>query len=165
MNKHRNRCKTWSNRCSMRWTIVKFTISESWCYNNSSSLLFFYLLRSLPYGGSYTLYSFLLGHLNHTLVHYLNLYLSICLIKHLFWLSVNDGSWDYTVQGSSSYKCGQKNCCSAFNAVIATFFLDIFIFLSFSYVPEVYPHYWKLLENHLSYPGICLTDIRPIREG
>ena len=46
---------------------------------------------------------------------------SICLIKHLPWLFVNGGGWDYTVQRSSPHKCGQKSCCNAFNAVKATF--------------------------------------------
>ena len=128
----------------------------------SLSLSFF---DPLLYGGFFTLYSFLLDHLDCILVHHLNLYLSTCLVKHLLWLSVNGGGWDYTVQGSSPHKCGQKSCCSAFNAVVAAFPLDISIFLSSSYVPEVYPHHWRLLEDHLNYPGTCLTNIRPIREG
>ena len=44
-----------------------------------------------PMGGSFTLYSFLLNHLDRTLVNNLNLHLSICPIMHLLWLSVNDG--------------------------------------------------------------------------
>ena len=116
-------------------------------------------------GGFFTLYSFLLDHLDRTLVHHLNLYSSICLVKYLLWLSVNSGGWDYTVQGSSSHKCGQKSCCSTYNAVVTAFPLDISIFLSSTYMPEVYPHRWKLLEGHLSHPSTCLTDIRPIREG
>ena len=47
--------------------------------------------------------------------------MSICPISHLLWLSVNGGGWNCTVQRSSSHKCSQKNCCSAFNAVVATF--------------------------------------------
>ena len=117
------------------------------------------------YERSFTLYSFLLDHLHRTLVYHLNLYSSICLIKHLFWLSVNSGGWDYTVQRSSPHKCGQKSCCNVFNVVVAAFFLDISMFLPSSYVPEVYPYCWKLLEGHISHPGICLTDIRQIREG
>ena len=70
-----------------------------------------------------------------------------------------------TVQRSSPHKCGQKSYCSAFNAVVAAFSLDIFVFLSSPYVPEVYPHRWRLLEGHLSLPGTCLTDIRLVREG
>ena len=164
MNKHKNRCTTWWNHCPRRWTIVKFTIFESSCYSNSFSLLFFYIPSSFfHYGGSFTLYSFLLGHLDRTLIHHLNLYLSICLVKRLLWLSVNGGGWDYTVQGSSPHKCGQKSCCSAFNAVVAAFPLDISVFLSSSYVLKVYLHCWKLLEGHLSHLGTCLIDIRPIR--
>ena len=165
MNKHRNRCKTWWNHCPRRWIIVKFTISESRCYSNFFSLLFHYIFLSPSYGGSFTLYSFILDYLDHTLIHHLNLYSSICLIKYLLWLSVNGGGWDYIVQGSSPHKWGHKSCCSVFNAVVAAFPLDIFVFLSSPYVSEVYPHHWKFLEGHLSHPGTCLTDIRPIREG
>ena len=88
--------------------------------------------------------------------------MSICLIKHFLWLFVNSDCWDYTVQGFSPHKCGQKSCCSAFNAVVAAFPLDISVFLSSPYVLKVYPHRWRLLEDHLNYPGTCLTNIRPI---
>ena len=71
----------------------------------------------------------------------------------------------YTVQGSSPHKCGQKSCCSAFNAVVAAFPLGISVFLSSPYVPEVYPYRWRLLEGHLSHSGTCLSGIRPIRKG
>ena len=49
--------------------------------------------------------------------------------------------------------------------VVAAFPLDISVFLSSLYVPEVYPHYWRLLEGRLSHPSACSTDIRPVREG
>ena len=78
---------------------------------------------------------------------------------------MNGGGWDYTVQMSSLHKCGQKSCCSAFNAVVAAFPLDIFAFLSSPYVLEVYRHRWRFLEGHLSHLGTRLTDIRPVREG
>ena len=120
---------------------------------------------SLSYGRSFTLYSFLLDHLDCTLVNHLNLHLSACPIRHLLWLSVNGDGCDCTVQGSSPHKCGQKSCCSAFNAVVAAFLLDISVFLSFSYVPEVHPYRWTFLEDHLSCPSTCLTDIHLIREG
>ena len=115
-------------------------------------------------GGSFTLYSFLLDHLDRTFVNHLNIYSSICLIRHFLWLSMNGGGWDYTVQGSFPHKWGQKSCCSAFNAVVAAFLLDISVFLSSSYVPEIYPYRWKFLEGHLSRPSTCLTDIHPIWE-
>ena len=53
----------------------------------------FFLSFSDPplYVEFFTLYSFLLDHLDRTLVHHLNLYLSICLIKHILWLSMNSG--------------------------------------------------------------------------
>ena len=117
-----------------------------------------------PYGGSYTLYIFF-GYLHRTLVLHLNLYLSICLIKHLPWLFVNGGGWDYTVQRSSPHKCGQKSCCNAFNAVVAAFSLDISVFLSSPYVLKVYYHRWILLEGHQSHLDTRLIDIRPIRGG
>ena len=43
--------------------------------------------------------------------------------------------------------------------------LDIFAFLSSSYVPEVHSYRWKLLEGHLSCLVICLFDVHPIRKG
>ena len=49
--------------------------------------------------------------------------------------------------------------------MVAAFLLDISVFLSSSYVHEVHPYRWKFLEGHLSRPGTCLTDIRPIQEG
>ena len=60
---------------------------------------------------------------------------------------------------------GPEKLLSAFNAVVVSFLLDIFVFLPYSYVPEVYPYHWKLLGGHLSRPGTCLTDIRPIQKG
>ena len=130
------------------------------------SLFFFhYIFRFPSYGGSFTLYSFLLDHLDRTLVNYLNFHSSICPIKHLLWLFVNGGGWECTVQGSSSHKYGQKGCCSAFNAVITTFLLDIFVFLSSSYVPEVHFYRWKFLKGHLSCLATCLTNVHSIWEG
>ena len=66
-------------------------------------------------------------------------------------------------RGFFSHKCAQKSCCSAFNAVIAAFSLDISVFLSSPYVPEVYPHRWILLEGHQSHQDTRVTDIYPIR--
>ena len=56
---------------------------------------------------------------------------------YLFWLSVNGDGYDCTAQGSSPHKYGKKNCCSAFNVVVAVFLLDISVFLFSSYAPEV----------------------------
>ena len=47
--------------------------------------------------------------------------MSICPINHLLWLSMNGGGWNCTVQRSSPHKCGQKSCCSTFNAAVAAF--------------------------------------------
>ena len=49
--------------------------------------------------------------------------------------------------------------------MVADFLLDISVFLSSSYMPEVHPYRWKFLEGHLSRLVTCLTDVRPIREG
>ena len=121
--------------------------------------------RSHSYEGSFTLYGSLLDHLDCTLVNHLNLHSSACPIRHLLWLSVNGDGCNYTIQGFSPHKCGQKSCCSAFNAVVAAFLLDISVFLSSSYAPEVHPYRWTFLEGHLSRLSTCFTDIHPIREG
>ena len=117
-----------------------------------------------PLWGFFTLYSFLLDHLDRTLIIHLNLHSSACPIRHFLWLSVHGGSWDCTVQGSSPHKCGQKSFCSAFNVVVAAFLLDISTFLSSLYVLEVHPYCWKFLEGHSSRLRTCLIDINPIRE-
>ena len=49
--------------------------------------------------------------------------------------------------------------------MVAAFLLDISVFLSSSYMPEVHPYRWTFLEGHLSRPSTCLTDIHPILEG
>ena len=40
---------------------------------------------------------------------------------------------------------------------------DISIFLSSLHVPKVHPYRWILLEGHLNFLNICLTDILCIR--
>ena len=72
-----------------------------------------------------------LGQLDPTLVDHLSPYLSACLIRHPFWLSVSCGHQDNTVQGSPQHKCGQKSSCNVFNAEVAAF-LYIFWSLPFS---------------------------------
>ena len=61
---------------------------------------------------------FPLDDLDPTLVDYLSLYLSVCPIRHPFWLSVSCGSQDSTIQESSPHKCGQKVSYKTFNAVV-----------------------------------------------
>ena len=135
------------------------------CYSSSFSISLHYIfLIPTLWRIFYIIYTYL-GHLHRTLVHHLNVYSSICLIKHLLWLSVNSSGWAYIVQRSSPHKSGQKSCCNTFNAVVAAFSLDISVFLSSRNVPEVYPHRWRLLEGHPSHPGACSTDIRPVRGG
>ena len=125
-----------------------------------SSLSIF--LRSPPHGESFTLYNFLLDHLDRILVSHSNLHLSTCPIRHLLWLFVSCSGWDYTVQGSSPHKCSQKSCCSALNTVVTVFLLDISTFLSSSYTLEVHPYRWKFLEGRLSYLSTRLTNIHLI---
>ena len=168
VTKHKTTRKNWRNVSPRRWIDIQITISErSSTFSTTVILILFspteFSDLLLTKGLSH--YIIFLGHLHRTLVHHLNLYSSICLIKHLLWLFVNGGGWDYIVQRSSPHKCSQKSCCSAFNAVVAVFSLDISIFLYSLYVPEVYPHCWRLLEGHLSHPSTCLTDIRPVQGG
>ena len=68
-------------------------------------------------------------------------------------------------RGSSPHKCGQKSCCSTFNAVVIAFLLDISTFLSSSYVLEVRPYRWTFLEGHPSRLRACVIDVNLIREG
>ena len=82
-----------------------------------------------PLRESFSLYNLLLDHLDRTLVSHSNLHLSTCPIRYLPWLSVSCSGWDYTVQGSSPHTCGQKSCCSALNAVVTAFLLDISAFV------------------------------------
>ena len=49
--------------------------------------------------------------------------------------------------------------------MVATFLLDISALLSSSYVPEIHPYHWKLMEGRLSRLVTRLTDVHPIREG
>ena len=119
---------------------------------------------------SFSLYNLLLDHLRRTLVSYSSLYSSTCPIRYLPWLPVSCSGWNYTVHGSSSHKCSQKSCCSAFNAVVTAFPLDIYAFLSplytlwsFFLTLEVPRKYVKvlgyLLNQHSSYPSsITFSD-------
>ena len=126
----------------------------------SSFLTFF---RSSPHRDSFSLYNLLFSpSWSHTCQSF-NLHSSTCPIRHLLWLSVSCSGWDYTVQGSSPHKCGQKSCCSALNAVVTVFLLDISAFLSPSYILEVHPYRWKFLEGRLRYLSTCLSNAPFIR--
>ena len=109
------------------------------------SFLFSNFLRSFSYGESFTLYSFLFNYLDHPLVNHPNLHSSIRPISPFFLFSRDGSGLEYTVQGCSPHKYGQKSCCSALNAAVTAFLLDISAFLSSSYVPEVYPYRWRFL--------------------
>ena len=91
--------------------------------------LFFSVFRSPFSGRAFTLYSFFFNYPDRTLVHHLSPHLSIRLISHLLWLSVNGGGWNCTVQMSSPHKCGQKSCRNAFNAMVAAFTSKYFCIL------------------------------------
>ena len=168
VTKHETTCKNWWNVSPKRLIDIQIIISKRSSTFSATVILILFSSTEFfhpPLTESLSHYISFLGHLHCTLVHYLNLYSSICLIKYLLWLFVNGGGWNYTVQRSSSHKCGRKSCCIAFNAVVAAFSLDISVFLSSPYVPEVYPHHGRLLEGHLSHRGTSLTDIRPVRGG
>ena len=94
------------------------------------------IFRSPPFSRrSFTLYNFFLNYPDRTLVHHLSPHLSICPISHLLWLFVNGGGWNCIVQRSSPHKCGKKNCCSAFNAVVVAFAsIYFYILIIFAYV-------------------------------
>ena len=123
-----------------------------------------------PLRESFSLYNLLLDHLDRTLVSHSNLHLSTCPIRYLPWLSVSCSGWDYTVQESSPHTCGQKSCCSALNAVVTAFLLDISAFLFPSYILwssfltlEVLKRSVKVLgyflNQHSSYPSsITFSD-------
>ena len=49
--------------------------------------------------------------------------------------------------------------------MVAAFPLDISVFLSFPYAPEVYLRCWNLLEDYPSQAKAYLTDIRQVRGG
>ena len=97
--------------------------------------LFSLNFSSIPFlRDSFSLYNLPLDHLDCTLVSHSSLYSSTCPIQYLLWLSVSCSGWNYTVQGFSPHKCGQKSCCSTLNAVVTAFPLDISAFLSPSYI-------------------------------
>ena len=146
----------------MRWIIIQFTVYESWCYSNFFFFSLLIFLRSPSHKESFSLYNLLLNHLDRTLVSHSNLHSSACPIRHLLWLSVSYSGWDYTVQGSSPHKSGQKSCCSVLNVVVTAFLLDIYAFLSPLYTFEVHPYRWKFLEGRLRYLSTCLTNIHLI---
>ena len=113
------------------WELIQLLVLRSFFFFLFSLSLF----RSPLSGRAFTLHSFFLHYLDRKLVHYLNLHLSMCPISHLLWLSVNSGGWNCTVQRSFPHKCGQKSCCSAFNAVVAAFAFRYFcILIIFAYV-------------------------------
>ena len=88
-----------------------------------------------------------LDHLDPTFVDHLSPYLSVYSIRHLLWLSVSCGNQGSTVQGFSPHKCGQKNSCSTYNAVVVAFPQIFFGFPFFSYVHDARPYHWSFLEG------------------
>ena len=107
---------------------VKFQnilIGDSYKYNLNCYNTFFYNFPILYSWRISYIIQFLLDYLDPILVDHLSHYLSVCLIRHPFWLFVSCGSQNITVQGSSPHRCGQKVSCRAFNMVAAAF-LQIF---------------------------------------
>ena len=97
--------------------------------------LFSLNFSSIPFlRDSFSLYNLPLDHLDRTLVSHSSIYSSTCPIQYLPWLSVSCSGWNYTVQEFSLHKCSQKSCCSALNAMVTAFPLDISAFLSHSYI-------------------------------
>ena len=99
-----------------------------------------------PWTAFYLIY-LLLDHLHPPHVGHPNPHLSTCPIRHPLWFLMCCGSLGSTVQKSSPHKCDQKSSYSAFNAVVASFPLDIFRFPSFLYVHEACLYYWSFLED------------------
>ena len=63
--------------------------SSTLCYNSSLSILLHYVFPIPSLWRVFHIISTFLGHLHRTFVHPLTLHSSMCLIKHLPWLSVN----------------------------------------------------------------------------
>ena len=127
------------------------------------SLFSLSIFRSPLSGTSFTLYSFFLHYSDCTLIHHLSPHLTICLISHLLWLSVNGDGWNCTIQRSSPHKCARKVVAVHLMRWWQPLLPDISVFLSSLHVPEVHPYRWILLEGYRNCLNICLTDILCIR--
>ena len=75
--------------------------------------------------------------------------MSVCPIRHPLWSSVSCDSQGNIVQGSFPHKCGQKNSCSAFNAVVVAFHWIYLGFFSSLGVHDTRPYHWSFLESHI----------------
>ena len=133
----------------MNWLFLK--VSSSLCYSNlfqyfSTSIFSdpplmegfpHYIVPSNPFPSSTCLSS-------NPVLKYLSYWVVVFHHPPVFlWAVVVEN----TVQTSSPHQCGQESCCSAFNAVVAVFSQDIFIFLSLPCALEVYLRCWNFLEG------------------
>ena len=69
--------------------------SSTLCYSCSFSILLHYVF---PISSLWRVFHIILSfssHFHRTFVHHPTLYSSMCLIKHLLWLSVNGNGWDH----------------------------------------------------------------------
>ena len=149
----------------MNWLFLK--VSSSLCYNNSLSIFLcfsFFFFRSPTYGGFFPLYSPLQS---ISIVHLF--IIQPCTQVSVILSSFSGFLWavvvENTVQRSSPHYCGQESCCSAFNAVVAVFSQDIYMFFSLLCALEVYLHCWNVLEDYPSQAKAHMTDIRQVRGG
>ena len=114
-----------------------------YCYS-----VFLLIYRSLLSSGvSYIIY-LSLNDLGPPLVDRSSHHLNACPIGHPYRLSVSWGDQDSIVQGSSSYKCGQRISYRAFNVVVVTF---SYIFLNSPfvlYIHSTYSYQQNFLECH-----------------
>ena len=138
---------------------MEFTVYESWGYNNSFSLLSSNFLRSPIHGESFTLYNFLLDHIDRTLVSHSNLHSSTCPIRHLLWLSINGSGWMRPEKLLQCIKCGDNS----FSLKYFCIFILFIHFWSSSLSLEVLRKSAKLpkysLNQHSSYPSsITFSD-------
>ena len=146
----------------MNWLFLKVIFSL--CYSNSLNVFLLVFFPSSTYGGFPSLYS----PLQSISIVYLFIIqprsqVSVLLssFSSFLWVVVVEN----TVQRSSLHYCGQESCCSAFNAVVATFLQDISVFLSLPCTLEVYLHCWTFLEGYPSQAEVHFTDIRQVWGG
>ena len=102
-------------------------------------------------------------HLNHpppTLVHYLSHHLSICLIRLLLQLFLNDNLPGNTVLRFTPHKCGHKNRYNAFNVEVAAFLQIFWTLPSSQCVYEAFLRGENFMENHYNGPSKQLNRIQ-----
>ena len=89
-----------------------------------------------------------LNHLPPTLVHHLSHHLSICPIKLLLQLFLNDNLLGNTIERSTPHKCGHKSRYNAFNVKVAAFLQIFWRLPHFQCVCEAFLRGGNFVENH-----------------